>query len=75
MIEKKVYILLIIILVPEKVFQLIGFFFLCGYSFGYYMIDYLRYKNKKKEIEDFFKNYNGSECRSTFRKDARNEFD
>ena len=50
-------------------------FFLCGYSFGYYMIDYLRYKNKKKEIEDFFKNYNGSECRSTFRKDARNEFD
>ena len=48
MIEKKIYILLIIILVPEKVFQLIGFFFLCGYSFGYYMIDYLRYKNKKK---------------------------
>ena len=29
--------------------------FLCGYSFVYYMIDCLRYKNKKKkEIEDFF---------------------
>ena len=38
-----------------KVFQLIGVF-LYGYSFGYYMIDCLRYKNKKKkkEIEDFF---------------------
>ena len=37
-----------------KVFQLIVFF-LCGYSFGYYMIDCLRYKNKKKkEIEAFF---------------------
>ena len=41
------------ILLPEKIFQLIGVF-LCGYSFGYYMVQYLRYKNKEEEIEEFF---------------------
>ena len=63
------------ILLPEKIFQLIGVF-LCGYSFGYYMIEYLRYENKKEQIEEFLSNYNkcyGSEYRGAFRKDARNE--
>ena len=63
------------ILLPEKIFQLIGVF-LCGYSFGYYMVEYLRYKNKKEEIEDSFSNYSKYYCskyRSAFRKDARNE--
>ena len=45
--------MLIMILLPEKIFQLIGVF-LCGYSFGYYMVQYLRYKNKEEEIEEFF---------------------
>ena len=40
------------------------------------MVEYLRYKNKKEEIEEFFSNYNkyyGSKYRRAFRKDARNE--
>ena len=63
------------ILLPENIFQLIDVL-LCGYSFGYYMSEYLRYKNKKEEIEEFFSNYNkyyGSKYRGAFRKDARNE--
>ena len=75
MIKKEIYVILIMILLPENIFQLIDVL-LCGYSFGYYMIEYLRYKNKKEEIEEFFSNYNkyyGSKYRSAFRKDARNE--
>ena len=59
------------ILLPEKIFQLIGVF-LYGYSFGYYIIEYLRYKNKKEEIEKFLSNYNkyyGSKYRGAFRRD------
>ena len=75
MIKKVFYVILIMILLPEKIFQLIGAF-LCGYSFGYYMVEHLRYKNKKEEIEELFSNcnkYYGSRYRSAFRKDARNE--
>ena len=75
MIKKKFFVILIMILLPKKIFQLIGAF-LCGYSFGYYMVEYLRYKNKKEEIEEFFSNYNkyyGSKYTDAFRKDSRNE--
>ena len=75
MIKKVFYVILIMIPLPEKIFQLIGAF-LCGYSFGYYMVEHLRNKNKKEEIEEFFSNcnkYYGSRYRSAFRKDARNE--
>lgn len=65
--NKIFYTFLIILLMPEKVLQLLGVF-LFGDSLGYYMFEYLRHKNKKEENEDFFSNYNkqyGSNCRST----------
>ena len=49
--------------------------FLFGYSFSYYLVDILKYKNKSDKIHQFFSNYNkqyGRSYRSNYGKIKRN---
>ena len=68
------YGIFIIMVMPEKVFQLISAF-IFGCCFGYYMFKILRYKNQKEEIDNFFSNYNkqygSQQCRFSCEKSGR----
>ena len=62
-------------IMTERMFVIVGAF-LFGYCLGYYSFEFLKYKNQKHEIHEFFLSYNekyGMQCRLFDKKVRRNK--
>ena len=63
--QNSVYIIFLLIIMSERMFIIVGAF-LFGYCLGYYSFEFMKSKNPKHEIHDFFLSYNkkyGMRCR------------
>ena len=59
----------------EKMFVVLRAFVL-GYFIRFYLFEISKYKNRKKEIHEFFLSYNkkyGLQCRGSYEKTRRNQ--
>ena len=56
------YVIFLMSVSKKRIFTLAAFLF--GYSFSYYLVDILKYKNKSDKIHQFFSNYNKQYGRS-----------
>ena len=43
-------------IMSERLFVIVGAF-LCGYCLAYYSFEFIKYKSKKHEIQEFFLSY------------------
>ena len=53
MYQNSVYIAFLLVIMPERMFIIIDAF-LFGYCLGYYSFEFMKSKNPKHEIHDFF---------------------
>ena len=51
--QNKIYVILLLLAMSEKMFVIVGSF-LFGYCVGYYSFELVKYRNRKNEIHDFF---------------------
>ena len=63
--QNNVYIIFLLMIMSERMFIIVGAF-LFGYCLGYYSFEFMKSKNRKHEIHEFFLSYNkkyGMQCR------------
>ena len=63
--SKILYMIFLLMIMTERMFIIAGAF-LFGYCLGYYSFEFMKYKNRKHEIHEFFLSYNkkyGVQCR------------
>ena len=63
--QNNVYIIFLLMIMPERMLIIVGAF-LFGYFLGHYSFELMKSKNRKHEIHEFFLSYNkkyGVQCR------------
>ena len=52
--QNVLYVTFIVMIMSEKMFQVVVGAFVFGYCLGYYLFESFKYKNRAEEIHDFF---------------------